>query len=367
MEVPRAEWSAAFDGLDGDLQDALEVAAKQIEAFHEKQKRTSWVDFSDEGALGQLVVPLDRIGVYAPGGSAVYPSSLLMTAVPARVAGVREIVVCSPPRWASFASDSGRGACRRCRSPLSGRRRPGNCGAGIWNGVRSACRQDLRTGQHIRRSRQRKVFGVVAIDQLPGPTETLIVADDSADPQIAAANMLAQAEHDPMASAILITNSSSLAEEVADQLRVQLPALPRAAIAEAALRNNGMVVVVGSIDTAIELANQYAPEHLCLLLHDPWAAVSQVRNAGGIFVGEQSPEALGDYTAGPSHVMPTGGTARFFSPIHLADFTKVVTIAAANQKAVERLGPATMTLARAEGLEAHARAVSIRLEKTPVY
>ena len=161
--------------------------------------------------------------------------------------------------------------------------------------------------------------------------------------------MLAQAEHDPMASAILITNSSSLAEEVADQLRVQLPALPRAAIAEAALRNNGMVVVVGSIDTAIELANQYAPEHLCLLLHDPWAAVSQVRNAGGIFVGEQSPEALGDYTAGPSHVMPTGGTARFFSPIHLADFTKVVTIAAANQKAVERLGPATMTLARAEG------------------
>ena len=195
----------------------------------------------------------------------------------------------------------------------------------------------------------------------------MIVADDSADPQIAAANMLAQAEHDPMASAILITNSSSLAEEVADQLRVQLPALPRAAIAEAALRNNGMVVVVGSIDTAIELANQYAPEHLCLLLHDPWAAVSQVRNAGGIFVGEQSPEALGDYTAGPSHVMPTGGTARFFSPIHLADFTKVVTIAAANQKAVERLGPATMTLARAEGLEAHARAVSIRLEKTPVY
>ena len=136
-------------------------------------------------------------------------------------------------------------------------------------------------------------------------------------------DMLAQAEHDPMASAILITNSSSLAEEVADQLRVQLPALPRAAIAEAALRNNGMVVVVGSIDTAIELANQYAPEHLCLLLHDPWAAVSQVRNAGGIFVGEQSPEALGDYTAGPSHVMPTGGTARFFSPIHLADFTKV--------------------------------------------
>jgi histidinol dehydrogenase len=210
---------------------------------------------------------------------------------------------------------------------------------------------------------KKKVYGVVAIDQLPGPTETLIVADASADPEITAADMIAQAEHDPMASAILVTVSPELAGKVGSSLDRQLSSLPRQEIARASLIANGIIAIVDTIDTALELANRYGPEHLCLLLEDPWAAVPMVRHAGGIFVGENSPEALGDYTAGPSHVMPTGGTARFFSPIHLADFTKVISIAAANEKAIERLGPATMTLATAEGLTGHARAIDMRLER----
>jgi histidinol dehydrogenase len=208
---------------------------------------------------------------------------------------------------------------------------------------------------------KRRVYGVVAIDQLPGPTETLVIADDTADPAIAAADLLAQAEHDPMASAILITTSADLAGAVERELALQLSTLERAAIAGASLTTNGLIAVVPDLQTALDLANAYAPEHLCLLLRDPWAVVPLVRHAGGIFVGEDSPEALGDYTAGPSHVMPTGGTARFFSPLHVGEFTKVISLAAANRSALERLGPATIALARAEGLTAHARAIERRL------
>ncbi|MCD6029230.1 MAG: histidinol dehydrogenase, partial [Thermomicrobiales bacterium] len=210
---------------------------------------------------------------------------------------------------------------------------------------------------------KQRVFGIVAIDQLPGPTETLLVADTSADPELIAADMLAQAEHDPMASAILITTSPGLADAVLEELPRQLATLERAGIAGQSLAANGLVVLVPDVETAIDLANHYAPEHLCLLLRDPWSCVPLVRHAGGIFVGEDSPEALGDYTAGPSHVMPTGGTARFSSPINVAEFTKVISVVAANRAAVRRLGPATSALARAEGLTGHARAIERRLER----
>lgn len=210
---------------------------------------------------------------------------------------------------------------------------------------------------------KRHVFGIVDIDQLPGPTETLLVADDSADPELVAADLLAQAEHDPMASAILITSSPMLAHAVLEELPVQLELLERADIAGQSLAANGIIVLVPDVETAIDLANAYAPEHLCLLLHEPWSKIPLVRHAGGIFVGEDSPEALGDYTAGPSHVMPTGGTARFSSPVHVGEFTKVISITAANRHALRRLGPATSALARAEGLTAHARAIERRLER----
>ncbi len=363
LEVPRADWRGALERLDPDLKEAMTLAAEQIATFHRKQLRTSWLDYSDEGALGQVVRPLDRVGIYTPGGTAVYPSSLMMTAIPARVAGVSEVIVCSPPGPDGVVSPLILAAAE-----ISNVDRLFSVGGAqaigaMAYGTESVPHVDkiYGPGNIFVVIAKREVFGIVDIEQLPGPTETLLVADESADPELVAADLLAQAEHDPMASAILITSSPMLAHAVLAELPVQLATLERADIAGQSLAANGLVVLVPDIETAIELANSYAPEHLCLLLHDPWAVVPLVRHAGGIFVGEDSPEALGDYTAGPSHVMPTGGTARFSSPIHVGEFTKVINVAALNRRALRRLGPATSTLARAEGLTAHARAIERRL------
>ena len=363
FEVPRSEWSAALVGLDPDLRDALRLAADQIAAFHRKQLRTSWLDWTDEGGLGQLVRPLERVGIYTPGGSAVYPSSLLMTAVPARVAGVGEIVVCSPP-----GRDGRVSPLILAAAEVAGVERVFRIGGAqaigaLAFGTESVPHVDKIFGPgniFVVLAKQR-VYGVVGLDALPGPTETLLVADETADPALCAADLLAQAEHDPMASAILITTSRALADAVLRELEAQRSTLERREIAGQSLTANGVIAVVSDLETAMDLANSYAPEHLCLLLRDPWAALPLVRHAGGVFVGEHSPEALGDYTAGPSHVMPTGGTARFSSPIHVGEFTKVISLAAANRRAVERLGPTTIALANAEGLTAHAEAIRRRL------
>jgi histidinol dehydrogenase len=365
FEVPRSAWQAALAGLDAQLQDALRLAAEQIIAFHRKQLRTSWIDYSDEGALGQIVRPLDRVGVYAPGGTAVYPSSLLMTAIPARVAGVREIIVCSPGSQGREISPLVLAAAEVAGVDRVFRIGGAQAIAAMAFGTETVPHVDKIYGPgniFVVLAKQR-VFGIVDIDQLPGPTETLLVADSSADPELVAADLLAQAEHDPMASAILITTSQPLADAVLEELPRQLATLERAEIAGQSLAANGLIVLVPDVETAINLANRYAPEHLCLLLHDPWSCVPLVRHAGGIFVGEDSPEALGDYTAGPSHVMPTGGTARFSSPINVSEFTKFISVVAANRAAVRRLGPATSALARAEGLTGHARAIEQRLER----
>jgi histidinol dehydrogenase len=365
LEVPRATWKGALERLDPALQEALRLAAEQIAAFHSKQVRTSWLDFSDEGALGQMIRPLDRVGVYTPGGTAVYPSSLLMTAIPARVAGVQEVIVCSPAGPDGQVSPLILAAAEVADVDRLFQIGGAQAIAAMAFGTETIPHVDkiYGPGNIFVVLAKRRVFGIVAIDQLPGPTETLLVADESADPELVTADLLAQAEHDPMASAILITTSPMLAHAVLDELPRQLATLERAEIAGQALAANGLVVLVSDVETAIDLANAYAPEHLCLLLHDPWTAVPLVRHAGGIFVGEDSPEALGDYTAGPSHVMPTGGTARFSSPIHVGEFTKVINIANANTRALRRLGPATSTLARAEGLTGHARAIERRLER----
>ncbi|HET7093126.1 MAG TPA: histidinol dehydrogenase [Thermomicrobiales bacterium] len=365
LEVPRADWSLALAALDPELQAALRTAAEQIAAFHRKQLRTSWIDWSEDGALGQIVRPLDRVGVYAPGGAAVYPSSLLMTAVPARVAGVGEIVVCSPP-----GPDGEISPLILAAAEVAGVDRVFRAGGAQAIG---ALAYGTATVPHVDKIfgpgnifvvlAKQRVYGVVAIDGLPGPTETLLVADDGADPTLVAADLLAQAEHDPMASAILVTTSPALAERVQTELAAQLAALPRRDIANESLAANGLIVLAPDVPTAIDLANAYAPEHLCLLLRDPWTAVPLVRHAGGVFVGESSPEALGDYTAGPSHVMPTGGTARFASPVHLGEFVKVISLIGANRSAIGRLGPATVALAQAEGLDGHARAIARRLAR----
>jgi len=364
LEVPRSAWKKAFDALDPELQDALRLSAGQIESFHRKQLRTSWMDYSAEGALGQVVRPLERVGIYTPGGTAVYPSSLLMTAIPARVAGVSEIIVCSPSgpdgRVSPLVLAAAEVANVDRLFAVGGAQAIG----AMAYGTATIPHVDkiLGPGNIFVVLAKQQVYGIVDIDQLPGPTETLLVADESANPTLAAADMLAQAEHDPMATAILLTSSPMLAHAVLDELPGQLAELERADIAGQSLAANGLIVITPDIVTAISLANAYAPEHLCLLLSDPWSMVPLVRNAGGIFIGEDSPEAIGDYTAGPSHVMPTGGTARFSSPINVAEFTKVISVAALNRAALRRLGPATAQFARAEGLTAHARAVERRLE-----
>ncbi len=365
IEVPREAWRAALNGLSPELQDALRLSADQIAAFHQKQVRTSWIDYGDEGALGQVVRPLSRVGIYTPGGTAVYPSSLLMTAIPARVAGVEEIVVSTPAGRSGGVSPLILAAAEVANVDRLFAVGGAQAIGAMAFGTESVPHVDkiYGPGNIFVVLAKRQVYGIVAIDQLPGPTETLVVADASADPDLAAADLLAQAEHDPMASAILITTSPELARAVMEELPKQLADLERAEIAGQSLAANGLIVVVPDISTAIDLANAYAPEHLCLLLDDPWAAIPLVKHAGGIFVGEDSPEALGDYTAGPSHVMPTGGTARFSSPIHVNEFTKVISLAAANRHALARLGPATSVLARAEGLTGHARAIERRLDR----
>jgi histidinol dehydrogenase len=364
FEVPKAEWEAALETIPCELRDALSVAAVRIRTFHEKQVRTSWIDYSAGGALGQIVRPLERVGVYTPGGTALYPSTLLMTAIPARVAGVNEIIVCSPP-----GRDGKVAPVILAAAAIAGVDRVFQVGGAQAIGAMAFGTESIPhvdkiygPGNIFVVIAKQRVYGVVAIDQLPGPTETMIIADDSANPRITAADMIAQAEHDAMASAILITTSPTLAGAVRNELERQSALLPRASIIRQSLAAHGAIVIVPDRETAIDLANTYAPEHLCLLLTDPWSVVPLVKHAGGIFVGEHSPEALGDYTAGPSHVMPTGGTARFSSPIHAQDFTKVISVAAVTRQTLVELAPATMAIAHAEGLDGHARAISIRLE-----
>jgi histidinol dehydrogenase len=366
IEVERAAIDAAYAALDPALVEALRVAAGEIERFHRKQTRQSWVDWTDEGALGQLVLPLERVGVYAPGGTAPLPSSLLMAAIPARVAGVPEIVVCSPPQRETGEISP----LVLVAADIAGVQRVFRLGgaqaiAALAYGTDSVPRVDkiAGPGNLFVVLAKRAVYGSVDIEALPGPTETLVIADRHADAELAAADLLAQAEHDVIASAILLTDSPELARNVQAAVGRQLEELPRAAIAAQALANHSAIVLVPSLDVAMQLSNEYGPEHLCLLIEDPWRYVGKVRNAGGIFLGERSFEVLGDYVAGPSHIMPTGGTARYASPVNVDDFRKVISLIGLNESALQRLGPVAQRLAEAEGLHGHAAAVRRRLEK----
>lgn len=363
FEVSASEWDAAWDSLEPTLQSALTIAADRIRQFHQKQTRPTWIEPEPNGIFGQLVRPLERVGIYTPGGSAALPSSLLMIAIPARVAGVDEVIVAAPP-----GRDGRVAPVILAAAKVAGVDRVFAVGgaqaiAALAHGTETIPQVDkiLGPGNIFVALAKQQVFGVVDIDQIAGPTETLLVADDSADLELVAADMLAQSEHGVDSSAILVTTSQRLAEALPDELERQLEFLPRANIAAQSLATNGAIAVVDDLVQAVSVANAYAPEHLCLLVADPWSLVPQVRNAGGIFLGESSPEALGDYTAGPSHVMPTGGTARYSSPVNVSDFQKVISLFGANEQAVAALGEATITLAQAEGLAGHAAAIERRL------
>ncbi len=364
LRVDDGEVTRAWSATPQPLRNALQVAARRIREFHEQQRALSWLKWDDEGgALGQIIRPLERIGIYAPGGRAPYPSSLLMAAIPARVAGVKEIVVTTPPGKNGQIAGVLLAAAYVAGVDAVFKIGGAQAIAALAYGTESVPRVDkiLGPGNLFVMLAKRRVYGQVAIDGLPGPTETLIVADDSADPAMVAADLLAQAEHDVLASPICLTPSLPLARAVQAQAAIQVQSLTRRATIVRALQGQGGIVITANLEEALTLANEYAPEHLCLLVCDPWAWLGKVRNAGGVFIGETSSEALGDYVVGPTHIMPTGGTARFSSPCNLWDFVKITSIFAPAPATVERLSPAAALLAEAEGLTAHAAAIRRRV------
>ena len=365
FEVPRHEIDEAAASLPSGLRDALKTAAGRIRSFHERQSVESWTHWDEEGGTGQIVRPLDRVGVYVPGGGAAYPSSLLMAVVPARVAGVRDVVVATPPDRDGTVPPAVLAAAAVAGADTVYRIGGAQAIAAMAYGTETISRVDkiVGPGNIFVTLAKRRVFGIVDIDQLAGPTETLLIADETASPDFAAADLLAQAEHDTMASAILITPSSTLALAVQHAVEEQLAELDRADTIRASLERNGGIVLVSDLDEAVGLANEYAPEHLCLLVADPWPLVDRIRHAGGIFVGEHASEALGDYVTGPSHIMPTGGSARFHSPLSVRDFLKITSLFAVNERAERQWAPAAIELADAEGLSAHAMALRKRLTK----
>ncbi len=360
------EMEAARREIAPELLAAFELAAERILDFHRRALRRSWFETSPAGVFGQVVRPLNRVGLYVPGGTAVYPSSLLMSALPAQAAGVPEVVVATPPSRdgkvptvvLAAASVAGVSAVYRVGGAQAI--------AAMALGTESVPRVDkiLGPGNLFVALAKRVVSGIVGIDAVTGPTETLVVADGSAKVEHVAADLLAQAEHDVLAQPVLITTSSELVERLSDEIERQLSTLGRAAIARESLEGRGAVVLVSDLDQAIQLANEYAPEHLCLAVAEPWALLNSVRAAGGIFLGELSVEALGDYVTGPSHVMPTGGSARFSSPLTVDDFVKVSSLFAVSPEGLRGLGPAAVRMALAEGFDAHASSIQKRLDET---
>lgn len=364
LEVTREEIAQSYPQVKEELVSALNLAAQRIRYFHLLQQRQDWVD-SSQGELGQLIRPLERVGIYVPGGTASYPSTVLMTAIPAKVAGVKEIIMTTPPREGGIIPPATLVAADIAQVDRVFKLGGAQAIAALAFGTQSIPKVDkiCGPGNIFVLLAKKLLYGVVDIDGLYGPTETVIVADETASPALCAADLLAQAEHDVLASAILITPSSDLAEKVNQEVENQLSKLERRQIASASLESKGGIIVVADLEGAIELVNYYAPEHLSLMIKDAWSYLSKIKNAGGIFLGA-SAEVLGDYVAGPSHVMPTGGTARFSSPLSTAQFLKVSNLVALSDETLTSLGPSAMTLARAEGLDGHAKAVEARLKET---
>lgn len=362
LEIDKKEITRAYEEIDEALVSALKLAAGRISSFHLAQKDNICRELVGE-EWGQLIRPLERVGIYVPGGTASYPSTVLMTAIPARVAGVKEIIMATPPR-----SDAGVSAATLVAADIAGVDRIFRIGgaqaiAALAFGTESVPKVDkiCGPGNIFVVLAKKAVYGVVAIDGLQGPSEVMIIADETARAEDCAADLLAQAEHDPLASVILVTTLTKLAEEVEREVERQLESLARQNIAAEAL-TQGKIVVVNNVDEAIELANLYAPEHLCLMVARADSYLNQVKNAGCIVIGSRATVVLGDYVAGPSHVLPTGGTARFSSPLNLSDFFKFINLINADKANLKKLGKAALNLARAEGLDAHARAIERRLK-----
>lgn len=368
--VSKAAIQAALDSITPAQCNALEQAAERIEAFHRHQPVASWFTNELGGTLGQIVRPIQRVGLYVPAGTAPLPSTVLMSAIPARVAGVKEIMVVTPPNRSIAEKNPPVDSIILAACAIAGVDEVHLLGgaqaiAALAYGTESVRPVDkiFGPGNLFVTLAKRQVYGVVGIDGLAGPTETVVIADESANPAWVAADLLAQAEHDFLASAILLTPSQKLIGTVQVEIGRQIEQRGRAEMIAASLENRGGAVLTANLDEALELANEYAPEHLALSVHDPWRWVEKVNNAGGVFLGEHSFEVLGDYLAGPSHVMPTGGSARFASPLNVLDFVKIVSLVALDEGMAQAISRTAVILAEAEGLDAHASAADMRTRR----
>ena len=366
VQVTREEIDAAYKAASPEWLAAMREAARRITAFHEKQKTNTWMNFDPAISLGQKITPLKRVGVYVPGGTAAYPSSVLMNVLPAKVAGVKDIVMVTPP-----GKDGGVSyPLALVAADIAGVDRIFKVGgaqavAALAFGTESIPRVDKITGPgniYVANAK-REVFGHVGIDMVAGPSEVLVIADASADPRYVAADLLSQAEHDPLAAAILVTDSEALADAVDVELARQTALLPRKEVVEKSLSAYGTIVVAPTMADCADIANQIAPEHLELSVADPYALLPLIENAGAIFMGHYSPEPLGDYFAGPNHVLPTSGTARFFSPLNVDDFVKKSSLICCSRAELEKVADQVILLAQQEGLDAHANSVAIRFGK----
>jgi len=368
LRVTDEELQAAYQKVEPTFVEAIRAAADNIRAFHMKQKRNSWMDVQPDGSiLGQIIRPLKRVGVYVPGGKAAYPSSVLMNVIPAQVAGVPEIVMVTPPSTGGEEGINPYILVAAAEAGVTELYRVGGAQAiaALAYGTDSIARVDkiCGPGNIFVALAKREVYGAVNIDSLAGPSEIAILADDTAQPAYIAADLLSQAEHDEMASAILVTPSRKLGEAVAAEVERQLELLPRRDIARASIDHYGEVVVTESLTEGIELINRLAPEHLEIITEEPMSLAGRIENAGAIFLGPYSSEPVGDYFAGPNHIIPTNGTARFASPVDLDDFIKKSSLIYYSREALLANGEQIMELARREGLEGHARAIAIRLDQ----
>ena len=365
IRISEAEIKEAYDRIDPKVLEVIKKAAVNIKSFHEKQKRNSWFDYGDGIIIGQRIIPIETVGVYVPGGSAPLSSSVLMNTLPAVVAGVKRLIMLTPP-----GKDGRINECVLVAADVAGVKEIYKCGgaqaiAAMAYGTDSIPKVDKIVGPgniYVALAKKR-VYGNVGIDSIAGPSEILVLADETANPSFVSADLLSQAEHDPLASAILITTSEELATKVSEEVATFTEKLERKEIIEKSLDNFGYIFIADSMDDAIKAANDIASEHLEVMTKDPYDVMTRIHNAGAVFMGSYSSEPLGDYFAGPNHVLPTNGTARFFSPLSVDDFIKKSSIISYSREALEKVHEDIETFAKAEGLTAHANSVAVRFEK----
>lgn len=366
LKVTAEEIDAAYAAADPEFIKTLEMSAENIAAFHEKQLHNGFTMTDKAGViLGQKYTPIERAGLYVPGGTAAYPSSVLMNAIPAKIAGVSEIIMVTPPSKDGSVNPAILTAARVAGVTSIFKMGGAQAVGALAYGTESVPKVDkiVGPGNIFVATAKRRVFGLVDIDMIAGPSEILVLADDTSNPVYVAADMLSQAEHDKMASAVLVCDSEALANAVSDELERQIPLLPRAEIARASIDNNGKIIIADNLDEGIGIANAIAPEHMEVCVDEPFGMLNSIKNAGSIFLGKNVPEALGDYFAGPNHTLPTSGTARFSSPLSVDDFVKKSSYIYYTKEALGAVQSRIVDFANREGLQAHGKSVAIRFEK----